>query len=107
REACGNTVRNVTACHLAGICNQEVFDVTPYADAVAKFFLRNPLNQNMPRKFKFAFSGCAVDCAMTAIHDMAGIAMIKEIDGKQVRGFRLYVGGGLGGSPHIAKPIED
>src|SRR2546426_6437905 len=58
REACGNTVRNVTACHLAGVCQREIFDVTPYAKAVSAHLLRNPLNQSLPRKFKIAFSGC-------------------------------------------------
>ena len=63
REACANTVRNVTACHLAGVCRGEVFDITPYAKTVAYHLLRNPLNQSLPRKFKIAFSGCAHDCA--------------------------------------------
>ncbi|TLY35728.1 MAG: nitrite/sulfite reductase, partial [Nitrospirae bacterium] len=61
REACGNTVRNVTACHLAGVCQGEIFDVTPYAKAVSAHLLRNPLNQSLPRKFKIAFSGCQHD----------------------------------------------
>jgi sulfite reductase (ferredoxin) len=74
REACANTVRNVTACHLAGVCRDEVFDVTPYAKTVAYHLLRNPLNQSLPRKFKIAFSGCAHDCALTPIHDIGLLA---------------------------------
>ena len=74
REACANTVRNVTACHLAGICQGEVFDVTPYAKTVALHLLRNPLNQSLPRKFKIAFSGCKQDCALTPIHDIGLLA---------------------------------
>jgi len=70
REACGNTVRNVTACPYAGISANEFFDVTPYAEAAVNFFLRNPLAQNLPRKFKIAFEGCIEDHAKTAIHDL-------------------------------------
>ncbi len=102
REACGDTVRNVTACHLAGVCPMEVLDVNAAAEAVARHFLRNPLTQNMPRKFKIAASGCAVDCALTGIHDIGILA--TEVDG--VKGFRLVVGGGLGTDPHEAQPLE-
>lgn len=91
REACANTVRNVTACHLAGVCQGEVFDVTPYAKTVAYHLLRNPLNQSLPRKFKIAFSGCAHDCALTPIHDI-GLLAVKRADG--VIGFRMVAGGG-------------
>src|SRR5438876_164440 len=80
REACGNTVRNVTACHLAGVCQGEIFDVTPYAKAVSRHLLRNPLNQSLPRKFKIAFSGCVTDCAMTPIHDL-GFLAVERRDG--------------------------
>ena len=102
REACGDTVRNVTACHLAGVCPMEVLDVNAAAEAVARHFLRNPLAQNLPRKFKVAASGCAIDCALTGIHDIGILA--TEVDG--VKGFRLMVGGGLGTDPHAAQPIE-
>jgi sulfite reductase beta subunit-like hemoprotein len=102
REACGDTVRNVTACHLAGVCPMEVLDVNAAAEALARHFLRNPLTQNMPRKFKIAASGCAVDCALTGIHDIGVLA--TEVDG--VKGFRLVVGGGLGTDPHEAQPLE-
>ena len=102
REACGDTVRNVTACHLAGVCPLEVLDVNAAAEAVTRHFLRNPLAQNLPRKFKIAASGCAVDCALTGIHDIGILA--TEVDG--VKGFKLLVGGGLGTDPHEAKELE-
>jgi sulfite reductase (ferredoxin) len=104
REACANTVRNVTACHLAGICQGEVFDVTPYAKTVALHLLRNPLNQSMPRKFKIAFSGCRHDCALTPIHDIGLLAVTRE-DG--AIGFRMAVGGGLGSTPRIAQVLRE
>ncbi len=102
REACGDTVRNVTACHLAGACPLEILDVNAAAEAVARHFLRNPLAQNLPRKFKIAASGCAVDCALTGIHDIGILA--TERDG--TKGFRLLVGGGLGTDPHEAQDLE-
>ncbi len=107
REACGNTVRNVTACHYSGVSPNELFDVRPYAQAIADYFLRNPLNQNLPRKFKFAFEGCPTDHARVAIHDFGAVAKIQEVNGKKVRGFQCYVGGGLGATPHAAQLIEE
>ncbi len=104
REACANTVRNVTACHLAGVCQGEVFDVTPYAKTVAYHLLRNPLNQSLPRKFKIAFSGCKHDCALTPIHDI-GLLAVKRVDG--VIGFRMVAGGGLGSAPRIAQLLRE
>ena len=104
REACANTVRNVTACHLAGVCQGEVFDVTPYAKTVAYHLLRNPLNQSLPRKFKIAFSGCAHDCALTPIHDI-GLLAVKRADG--VVGFRMVAGGGLGSAPRVAQLLRE
>ena len=104
REACANTVRNVTACHLAGICQGEVFDVTPYAKTVALHLLRNTLNQSLPRKFKIAFSGCRHDCALTPIHDI-GLLAAKRDDG--TIGFRMVVGGGLGSAPRIAQVLHE
>ena len=104
REACANTVRNVTACHLAGVCQGEVFDVTPYANTVARHLLRNPLNQSLPRKFKIAFSGCNHDCALTPIHDV-GLLAKKAEDG--TIGFRMVVGGGLGAAPRIAHLLRE
>jgi sulfite reductase (ferredoxin) len=104
REACANTVRNVTACHLAGVCQGEVFDVTPYAKTVAYHLLRNPLNQSLPRKFKIAFSGCKHDCALTPIHDI-GLLATKRADG--AIGFRMVAGGGLGSAPRIAQLLRE
>ena len=104
REACANTVRNVTACHLAGVCRGEVFDVTPYAKTVAYHLLRNPLNQSLPRKFKIAFSGCAHDCALTPIHDI-GLLAVKRADG--AIGFRMVAGGGLGSAPRMAQLLRE
>jgi sulfite reductase beta subunit-like hemoprotein len=101
KEACGNTVRNVTACPLAGV--HGIFDVTPYAQATTRHFLRNPICQALPRKFKIAFSCGPDDCAQGAINDIGLLAMIK--DGR--RGFRVRVGGGLSTSPEDAHPLED
>ena len=104
REACGNSVRNVTACPYAGICRDETFDVSPYARAMMHFMLGHPDTMEFGRKFKIAFSGCAHHaCGLTNMHDFAGLAVIQ--DGK--RGFKLYVGGGLGPVPHEAKVIEE
>lgn len=104
REACANTVRNVTACALAGVCPGEVFDVTPYAKTVAYHLLRNPLNQSLPRKFKIAFSGCKQDCALTPIHDV-GLLAARNPEG--VPGFKMVVGGGLGSTPRLAKVLHE
>lgn len=104
REACGNSVRNVTACPLAGVCHTETFDVTPYAHATAFYLLGHPDTQDFGRKFKIAFSGCKHEaCGLVAIHDLGGIAATRVVDGKTQRGFELYVGGGLGAVPHQAK----
>ncbi|HEY1372122.1 MAG TPA: nitrite/sulfite reductase, partial [Candidatus Binatia bacterium] len=108
REACGNVVRNVTACPLAGICRDETFDVTPYAKASSKFLLGHPDTQDFGRKFKLAFSGCAQHpCALTSMHDMGAIARSRSEDGVERRGFELYVGGGLGAVPYKAQLFDD
>ncbi|MBI4497391.1 MAG: nitrite/sulfite reductase [Chloroflexi bacterium] len=114
REACGNTVRNVTACPYAGVARGETFDVTPYAAAYARFFLRRPENQNLPRKWKTAFSGCVDgshgvngDCALTAIHDIGFIARIREVDGVPLRGFSIVVGGGTSTMARKAEVLYD
>jgi sulfite reductase beta subunit-like hemoprotein len=107
REACGNTVRNVAACPHAGVAPDEPFDVTPYADATARFLLRNPMNQNLPRKFKISFSGCSDHCGLPPIHDIGAVAVVRGENGTNRRGFRLYVGGGLGPSPQVAQLLED
>ncbi len=104
REACGNTVRNVTACPIAGVCNEETFDVTPYADAITWFLLGHDDTQDFGRKFKIAFSGCAQNaCGVTNFHDVGAIAKMK--DGK--RGFAYYVGGGLGSVPQAAQLFDE
>ena len=104
REACGNSVRNVTACPLSGVCHTEAFDVTPYANAFAHYFLGHPDVQDFGRKFKSAFSGCKQEaCGLTNMHDLGAIAVTRMIDGEEKRGFELYVGGGLGAVPHEAK----
>lgn len=103
REACGNTVRNVVAHPSAGVSKDEVFDVTPYAAAYARYFLRHPTTQNMPRKSKTAFSGSEKDEAMTPFHDVGLIARIR--DGK--RGFKIVVGGGLSTMPQMAETLTE
>ena len=107
REACGNSVRNVTACPIAGVCRSEAFDVTPYAKASAKFMLGHPDAQGFGRKFKIAFSGCREEaCALTNMHDMGCIAVTRIENGQEKRGFEVYVGGGLGAVPQQAKLLE-
>jgi len=103
REACGNTVRNVTGCAQAGVCAEEPFDVTPYAAAYSRYFVRHPYTQALPRKIKTAFSGCERDCAITSIHDMGFIPRIK--DGK--RGFKVLTGGGTSIMPRLAPTLYE
>jgi sulfite reductase (ferredoxin) len=107
REACGNTVRNVTASETAGIDPKEPFDVTPYADAVFRYFLRNPICQEMGRKFKMAFSSSEEDTALSYLHDLGFIPKIKTINGTEVRGFKILLGGGLGSQPRHADAVTD
>ena len=107
REACGNSVRNVTACPYAGVCQDESFDVTPYARALSKFLLGHPDCQNFGRKFKPAFSGCSQHaCGLTSLHDLGLIAKKREVDGREEVGFEMYVGGGLGAVPYQAKLFD-
>jgi sulfite reductase (NADPH) hemoprotein beta-component len=103
REACGNTIRNVTACPLAGVCPREHVDVTKHLDGAVQHFLRNPLTQQMPRKFKISFSACEADCAQGMMHDL-GIVAVR--DGARF-GFKVMAGGGLGHKPHEAIIIEE
>ncbi|MGB6545600.1 MAG: hypothetical protein WA871_10185 [Candidatus Acidiferrales bacterium] len=114
REACGNSVRNVTACPIAGVCPDEAFDVTPYARALSKFLMGHPDCQNFGRKFKPAFSGCSQHaCGLTNLHDLGLIAATRVDNGEEKRGFAMYVGGGLGAVPYHAKlfdsfvPVEE
>ncbi len=103
REACGNTVRNITACPMAGVCDAEHVDVSTHLEGAVLHFLRNPLSQQMPRKFKISFSGCEADCAQSMIHDLGVVALH---DGER-SGFRITAGGGLGHKPHEAIVVEE
>ena len=103
REACGNTVRNVTASETAGFDVDEPFDVSPYADRLFKFFLRNPICQEMGRKFKVSFSASEKDTGLSYIHDLGFIAKIEN----NVRGFKVMIGGGLGSQPRHADTLYD
>jgi sulfite reductase beta subunit-like hemoprotein len=134
REACGNSVRNVTACPLTGVLADELFDVQPYAAATYAFLVRNPFCQQMARKFKIAFSSCPEDCAATAIHDIGLLGRIEDAgelrreglgspssgalpsaegsspadDRPPARlGFKVLVGGGLGPTPYVARTLEE
>ena len=103
REACGNTVRNMTACPMAGACPRERTDVNRHLEHAARYFLRNPLNQQMPRKFKISFSACESDCAQGLLHDLGVVATVR--DGRP--GFRLLAGGGLGHKPREAIVVRE
>lgn len=107
REACGNSVRNITACPYAGVCNDESFDVQPYAHAMTYFLLGHDDVQDFGRKFKIAFSGCSDHpCGLVSFHDLGAVAVTRVVDGEVQRGFELYVGGGLGSVPHAAKLLD-
>src|SRR5690349_10399564 len=103
RGACSDSVRNVTACPYAGTTPDEPFDVTPYCLAVHEYFLFNPLNLTLPRKFKIALEGCRHDCAQAPVNDI-GLYAKRRGD---VLGFSVHAGGGLGAQPFLAKPIAD
>lgn len=103
REACGNTVRNITASEIAGIDPEEPFDVSPYAHALFQFFLRNPVCQEMGRKFKMSFSSSDRDTALSYLHDLGFIPKIKNGE----RGFKVLLGGGLGSQPHHAELLSE
>ena len=108
REACGDTVRNVQGCHLAGACPMEVLDVTAWSEAAYRHFVRNPLGQRLPRKFKINFSGCDTDCGQAMFNDVGVIAATRTFeDGSVERGFRVYIAGGLGTTPFPALVLED
>ncbi|WP_299163083.1 HEPN domain-containing protein [uncultured Tenacibaculum sp.] len=107
REACGNAVRNVTASETAGIDVNEPFDVTPFAHATFQFFLRNPICQEMGRKFKISFSATDEDTAISFMHDLGFIAKTKTINGKETKGFKVLLAGGLGSQPRHADVIYE
>jgi len=106
REACGNTVRNVMCSHFAGVCPNEQFDSTPYSMAIARFFLRNPMCQNLPRKFKINFA-CCDQHGLVRVADIGLVPATREENGKTTRGFKIYLGGGLGAASFIGHLLED
>lgn len=108
REACGDTVRTVQGCHLAGACPFEHIDISPWAEAATQYFLRHPLSQRLPRKFKINFSGCDTDCGQAMFNDAGVIGVARTLPGGTVeRGFRVFVAGGLGANPHPALALEE
>jgi len=107
-EACGNSVRNVTACPIAGVCRDQAFDVTPYSKALAFYLLGHDDVQDFGRKFKVAFSGCEGHaCGLVMMHDLGFLAQTREVNGEVQRGFKMFVGGGLGTVPHQAKVLSE
>ncbi|MCY4422052.1 MAG: nitrite/sulfite reductase [Acidimicrobiaceae bacterium] len=108
REACGDTVRNVQGCHLAGACPHEVLDITPWAEATYRHFVRNPISQRLPRKFKINFSGCESDCGQAMFNDVGVIGVARRTGaGELESGFKVFIAGGLGTTPHPALALED
>src|SRR5262245_61169200 len=107
REGCGNTIRNVTGDPWAGVADDEPFDITPYAAAYARYFVRHPTTQLMPRKVKTAFTASDADRAITGIHDVGFIPKVKEVDGEQVRGVEIRIGGGTSIQPRIAPTLNE
>ncbi|MCA9828201.1 MAG: nitrite/sulfite reductase [Nitrosopumilus sp.] len=106
REACGNSVRNVMCSPLSGVCTDEKFDSTPYALATARFFLRNPMAQNLPRKFKFNFT-CCEKHGMARMVDVGLIPQVRDINGSSQRGFKIFLGGGLGNKSYVGHQLEE
>jgi len=108
REACGDTIRNVQGCHLAGACPFEVLDISAWAQAANDHFLRNSIGQRLPRKFKINFSGCETDCGQAMFNDAGVIAVTRTRDGGTIEaGFRVFVAGGLGANPFAALAVEE
>lgn len=107
REACSNTVRNVTASCIAGIDPKEPFDVAPYAHGFFKYFLGNPISMELGRKFKFGFSSSEEDTALSFIHDIGFIPKVKYEHGEEIRGFKVVLGGSLGAQPYIGQSVSD
>ena len=106
REACGNSVRSIMCSPLAGVCSEEVFDPTPYAVAATKFLLRNPMNQSLPRKFKINFT-CCEKHGMARMVDIGLIPQQTEINGKLQKGFKIFLGGGLGAQSFVGHQLEE
>jgi len=107
RESGGNSVRNVAGCHLAGACPLEALDITPWAEATTRWFLRNPISQRLPRKFKINFSGCTTDCGQAMFNDVGAVAVTRPLpDGTAEPGFRIFIAGGLGTTPRAAHALE-
>lgn len=106
RESCGNSIRNVMCSHFAGVCANEVFDATPYSRAIARFFLRNPMCQNLPRKFKINFS-CCEQHGLARVADIGLVPAVRQGKDGEERGFKIYLGGGLGAASFIGHPLED
>jgi sulfite reductase beta subunit-like hemoprotein len=104
REACGNSVRNITACPYAGVADDERFDVTPYAEALTRYLLRHPLSSTLPRKFKIAFEGCPIDHVAAAINDLGFHAVLGR---DATRGFRVIAGGGTSIMPTSAAVLHE
>ncbi len=108
REACGDTNRNVQGCHLAGACPFEILDISAWAEAANQYFLRNPLGQRLPRKFKINFSGCATDCGQAMFNDIGVVGATRpREDGTIEVGFKVFIAGGLGANPFPAQALED
>ena len=107
REACSNTVRNVTASSIAGIDPKEPFDVAPYAHGFFKYFLGNPMSTDLGRKFKFGFSSSEEDTALSFIHDIGFIPKVKVENGEELRGFKVMLGGSLGAQPYIGRVVSE
>ncbi len=108
REACGNTVRNVVGSPTAGVCPDEVFDVTPYLAAYVRYAVRHPITQNFPRKFKTSLTGCADhDTVASAVHDLSFVAQVREENGVQERGFKVIVGGATSIMPRLGKVLYE
>ncbi len=107
REACGDTVRNIAGCHLAGACPHERLDISPWAEAAYRHFVRNPIAQRLPRKFKINFSGCETDCGQAMFNDVGVVATTRNLeDGTSEDGFKVFIAGGLGTTPFPALSLE-
>jgi len=107
RGACSDSVRNVTACPHTGLLAEEPFDVAPYAQLVNDYFLFNPLNLTLPRKFKISLTNCTRDCAQGPINDIGLYAHVRNEGGRRVEGFAFSVAGGLGSQPYLGVRMRD